>query len=254
MQTSAKLSNAIGLYMDGIRDGNPREAVTKYTGDRYTQHSTGVGDGREGFVAFFEDFLRRCPQREIHVIRAIEDGPYVFCQASQSLNGGTSRWITTDLFDTDDNDKIVEHWDVISEWQDDTADGRSQLDGPSQVEDAERTNDNKAQVRGFVETVLIGGAHSSMVDYVDNALVQHDLAIANGLVAWQADLVERQVRYSNLFRLIGQGNFVVTYCEVAIAGQPHAVFDIYRLAEGKIVERWTNSEVVPEDTGNSGKF
>ena len=54
---SQKLENAKGLYLEGIRDGNVREAVTKYTGDRYTQHSTGVADGVEGFVTFFEPFI-----------------------------------------------------------------------------------------------------------------------------------------------------------------------------------------------------
>lgn len=50
---SQKLDHALGLYMHGIRDGNVRDAITKYTGDRYTQHSTGVPDGVEGFIAFF---------------------------------------------------------------------------------------------------------------------------------------------------------------------------------------------------------
>ena len=40
-----KLDHAKGLYLEGIRDGNPRDAVTRYTGSRYTQHSTGVRDG-----------------------------------------------------------------------------------------------------------------------------------------------------------------------------------------------------------------
>ena len=31
-----KLHNARQLYLEGIRDGNAREAVTKYTGPRYT--------------------------------------------------------------------------------------------------------------------------------------------------------------------------------------------------------------------------
>jgi predicted SnoaL-like aldol condensation-catalyzing enzyme len=63
---SEKLENAKKLYLEGIRDGKI-EAVEKYSGDRYTQHSTGVKDG-------------------------------------------TARWITADLFDTDENDKLIEHW------------------------------------------------------------------------------------------------------------------------------------------------
>lgn len=44
---SRKLENATNLYMEGIRDGHARQAVTKYTGIRYTQHSTGVRNGIE---------------------------------------------------------------------------------------------------------------------------------------------------------------------------------------------------------------
>jgi predicted SnoaL-like aldol condensation-catalyzing enzyme len=64
---SQKLENAKKLYLEGIRDGKI-EAVKKYSGNRYIQHSTGVKDG-------------------------------------------TARWITADLFDTDENDKLIEHWD-----------------------------------------------------------------------------------------------------------------------------------------------
>ena len=106
--------NAIALYMEGIRDGHPREAVAKYTGARYTQHSTGVADGAEGFVAFFEPFIARNPGRDIRVVRALQDGRYVFLQAYQNINDGEAEWITTDFFDSDENGKIVEHWDVIA--------------------------------------------------------------------------------------------------------------------------------------------
>lgn len=39
---TAELNNAKALYMEGILDGNAREAVEKYTGDCYTQHSPGT--------------------------------------------------------------------------------------------------------------------------------------------------------------------------------------------------------------------
>ena len=56
---SQRLDNARNLYLEGIRDGKAREAVTQYTGARYTQHSTGVKDGVEGFIEFFEPFISR---------------------------------------------------------------------------------------------------------------------------------------------------------------------------------------------------
>ena len=68
---SASKDNALGLYMEGIRDGNALEALNKYTGRRYTQHSTGVADGKQGFLDFFTPFLERTPKRDIRVIRLI---------------------------------------------------------------------------------------------------------------------------------------------------------------------------------------
>ncbi|MFN3242124.1 MAG: nuclear transport factor 2 family protein [Planctomycetota bacterium] len=254
MHPTPKLQNALNLYLHGIRDGHIHDAIHDFTGARYTQHSTGVADGREGFLAFFGPFLERWTKRDIRVVRAIEDGRYVFCQVSQDLNEGEARWVTTDMFDTDEDDKIVEHWDVISPWAAARGDGRSQLGGPTEVRDLDRTQANKELVDAFFERVLLGGAHEEMGDFVAEDLVQHDLAVADGRQAWVDDLAAREVHYGNLFRLLGQGNFVVTYCEVDVGGEAQAVFDLFRLEDGIIVERWVNAEVIPADTGNSGKF
>jgi len=106
-----KLAHATGLYFEGIRDGNVREAVEKHTGDRYTQHSSGVADGVEGFVEFFEPFIERSPVRDIQLVRSLVDGSHVFVHVYQDIKSGEARWITADLFDTDVDDRIVEDWD-----------------------------------------------------------------------------------------------------------------------------------------------
>ena len=144
-----KLDNAQRLYMEGIRDGKVRESVTRYTGDRYTQHSTGVRDGIEGFVEFFEPFIERNPKRDIQIIRKLVDGQYVFLQAYQNINEGEARWVTTDFFDTDENDKIIEHWDVIAPYADATPSGHTSIDGPTEVTDLDKTEENKTLVRNL---------------------------------------------------------------------------------------------------------
>ncbi|HEM5005321.1 TPA: ester cyclase [Streptococcus suis] len=132
---SNQLENAKNLYLRGIRDGEIKEVHENYMGASYTQHSTGVPDEKEGFATFFEDFFKRNPKREISIVRAIEDGNFVF-------------------------------------------------------------------------------------------------------------------------KVIGQGDYVVAYSKVWIAGRDYAHFDIYRLKDGKIVEHWDNKEVMPEkkDLTNLGKF
>ena len=111
------------LYLEGIRDGNYLDAINAYAGERYTQHSAPVKDGKDGFIEFFADFVERNPHREIEVVRAWEDGQYVFVQALQSLNGGEFRYVTADIFDTDSQGRLIEHWDVITEWVEPTVSG-----------------------------------------------------------------------------------------------------------------------------------
>lgn len=258
---TAKVGNATALYMEGIRDGNVRHAVTSYTGDRYTQHSTGVADGTEGFVAFFEPFIERNPVRDIRVLRAIEDGQYVFLHVYQDINNGEARWVTTDLFDTDDNDKIIEHWDVISAYVDESVAGHTQIDGPVEIVDLDETATNKAIVADFLNEVLARGNLDDITRYVSTeSFIQHNPRIADGIAglrAFFASLEEQgqSMVYEDIFKIIGQGNLVTSYSKVALAGTPTAAFDIFRLENGRIVEHWDNQEPIPEGAQpNSGKF
>ena len=253
-----KLANAVGLYMDGIRDGNPREAVERYTGDRYTQHSTGVADGRDGFVAFFEPFLERNPVRDIRIIRSIVDGQHVFVHAFQELNHGEARWVTTDFFDTDENDKIVEHWDVIAPYVDEMPSGRTSIDGPTTIKDEEKTKENKAIVRSMIEDLLMPDGDPSSVDqYIAVDYLQHNAEVPDGIEAFRSLLVDpdRPLWYRDIVLLVGQGNFVATLCRATWEDTEYAQVDIFRLEDGLIVEHWDNVEPVPQGPQpNSGKF
>jgi SulP family sulfate permease len=255
----SKLDNAVNLYLHGIRDGHPREAIAAYAGDRYTQHSTGVRDGPGGFVEFFEPFVERNPRRYIRVLRTIEDAPYVFLHVFQSLDNGERQWVTTDFFDTDSDDLLVEHWDVISPYSASSPFGHTAIDGPTAVTDLARTEENKVLVREMIEQVLMPGGDRTRVDgFFSDRCIEHGIERSEGCPSIREFATSEHKRfvYDEIVLLVGQGSFVATLCKVRRGDQPYAQVDIFRLEYGRIVEHWDNAEVVPPDDEcvNSGKF
>jgi len=256
--TTAK-ENAIGLYMHGIRDGHPEEAVKAYTGARYTQHSTGVEDGQAGFIKFFKPFIERNPKRDIQIVRALQDGRKVFVTAYQSLNDGESQWVTTDFFDSDEDGKIIEHWDVIALFTGPNPSGRTQVDGPTEITDLDKTEANRAVVEGFIQTVLIEDKADRVTDFINpDTYLQHNSQVGDGLdhflALWNAP--DRPLTYQENFMTVAEGNFVATLNRARYEDQDLCQADIFRVEDGLIVEHWDNSEPVPpqDEWANSGKF
>lgn len=251
------LDNVHRIYLEGIAGGEAREAVTKYTGHRYTQHSTGVGDGVEGFLNFFEPFVARNPKRDIEIVRSFQDGRWVFCNAYQSLNDGAARWVTMDMFYTDADGLILEHWDTIAAYVAQTASGEDMVAGAKHVDAGADGEASKALVLEYTKQVLQEGHTDRLSEFVAEDLIQHGPDVGagrDGLAAWLGS--EAAGRYEFLFHLMGAGNFALTYSKRHARGQDIAVFDLYRVEDGLIVEHWTNAEEISprEMWGNSGKF
>lgn len=264
MNLSKKLDNAKNLYLEGIRDGNYKEAINKYTGARYTQHSTGVKDGKEGFIEFFQDFVKRNPDRDIRIIRALEDEDHVFLHVFQSLNNGEAEWVTADFFDFDENERIIEHWDVIAPYSSTTPSEHTTIDGPTEIKDLGKTEENKELVRNLIRDALMpGGGPSRIGEYIsEDQYIQHNKDVPDGLESFKklAMAPNRSLNYKEIVLLVGQGNFVATLCKAnwkdADINQDYAQVDIFRIENGKVVEHWDNVEPVPpkEEWANSGKF
>lgn len=251
------LENVRRIYLEGIAGGNAREAVYKYTGHRYTQHSTGVGDGAEGFLAFFEPFVERNPKRDIEIVRIFEDGPWVFCNAYQSLNDGAAEWVTMDMFYTDTDGLILEHWDTIAPFVSSTASGEDMVRGAASVRPDANTEATKALVLEYTKQVLQERKFEKAADFVANDIVQRAPTIGAdraGLQDWLAS--DAFGSYEMLFHLMGQGDFAMTYGKRRVQSKDVAVFDLYRVEGNQIVEHWANEEEISprEAWGNSGKF
>ena len=171
-------------------------------------------------------------------------------QAFQDINNGDAKWVTTDLFDTDSDDKIIEHWDVIAAFETKPDTEVDQISGPTEVTTPGATEDNKEIVRNFICDVMILGQEEKFASFVDrDALITHASSEVEPLENYQG-------AYDQIVRIIGQGNTVVAYSRVIYKEQEIARFDIFRVEDGKIVEVWVNQEPVPPKSEwvNGGKF
>ena len=86
----------------------------------YKQHNPYVADGKKPFVSYFKGFFKENPQSRARIIRSAVDGDLVWVQVHSTKNPADRGEAVVDIFRVQ-NGKIVEHWDVIQEIPEESA-------------------------------------------------------------------------------------------------------------------------------------
>ena len=246
----------IRALLKSIETGDP-EPVSVVNEARYIQHNPQTHEGSDGLAALFKRLSQTNPR--VNVVRAFEDGDFVFGHTEYDF---ASRKVGFEMFRFQDG-QAVEHWDNIQERQGPNASGRSMVDGPTEAADLELTEQNRAIVRSFVNSVLIGGDTGRLADFVDEtSFAEHNPnqedgvdALREALEAGSAD--GRRVDYRRVHRVLAEGNFVLCQSEGFREGLHCAFYDLFRLDSGRIVEHWdTTEKIAPysEWKNENGKF
>lgn len=242
--------------VESIETGKP-EPIRYINPEKYIQHNLMVADGLAGFG----EVMHQLPEgsARARVVRAFQDGDYAVTHTEYDFFGPK---IGFDIFRFEDG-LIVEHWDNLQEIVPETASGRSQIDGPTEITDRDKTGDNKRLVEGFVADVLMGGNPAKVTDYISTEQYhQHTPSVGDGLTALGAALktlaeAGTPMVYTKNHMVLGEGNFVLTVSEGQFLGKHVSFYDLFRLEDGKIVEHWdTIEEILPKEQwkNDNGKF
>ncbi|MFK7986626.1 MAG: nuclear transport factor 2 family protein [Sandaracinaceae bacterium] len=247
-------ADRIRNLLKGIETGDP-DAVAVVDEAKYIQHNPQTHEGSEGLSALFRRLSKTNPR--VNVVRAFEDGDFVFGHTEYDF---ATRRIGFEVFRFE-GDKAVEHWDNIQPRLGPNPSGRSMVDGPVEAVDLDKTETNRALVQRFVEQVLIGRRFDVIAAFVGETMVQHSPDLADGREAYAAMLREEkesaEVRYERLHRVLAQGNFVLSACEGARGGVHSALYDLFRVDDGVLVEHWDTVESIAprsEWKNDNGKF
>lgn len=119
-----------------------------------------------------------------------------------------------------------------------------------------RLEEHKQTVLAFYEAAINDKDFEAASKYLGDEYVQHNPRIADGIDGFRAFITELKETFPNLRaevkRIVAEGDLVMAHVHgIRVPGQPGtAIVDIFRLAEGRIVEHWDVTQPVPENAEN----
>ncbi len=241
--------------LKGIETGDP-EAATVVNEAKYIQHNPRTGDGSPGLAELFARLAKTNPR--VKFVRVFEDGDFAFAHNEYDFNVVE---VAFEVFRFEDG-QAVEHWDNIQMRQTQNPSGRGMLDGETAIADLDKTEENRELVRSFSKDVLVDRKLDLLETYAAKNLIQHDPETADGIAALRALLEatvkgEHRITYHRIHRIFAEGNFVLCMSEGHRSGLHSSLYDLFRVADGRIVEHWnTVSPIAPrsEWKNENGKF
>lgn len=244
--------------LKGIETGDPA-SVEVVNEAKYIQHNPHNREGSEGLAELFGRLAQTSPR--VDIVRIFEDRDYVFAHTEYDFD---ELVIGFEVFRFEDG-FAVEHWDNLqTKAHAVNPSGHTMNDGPIEVADLDKTEANRELVRSFVKEVLIDGLLERLTDYVDaEVYVEHNPELSDDLSGLRSVLStgdadgDRTLDYQRSHRVLAEGDFVLTVSEGSRSGTHSSFYDLFRVANGKVVEHWDTTDEVPprsEWKNDNGKF
>jgi predicted SnoaL-like aldol condensation-catalyzing enzyme len=222
--------------------------VDRNFGEPFIQHDPNLADGLAGMKSFAAE-IANSPAADITIYRTLVDGDFVMLHSRYE---GVRRYggpvVAFDLFRIKDG-KIVEHWGGQQPETPPNLSGRTEVDGPTDVRDREKTEANRTLVRTYRQTIMVELRFDRIEEFLDSSLVQHASKIGDGIAQLKDRIASVAKAGGQLYltprRFVAEGNFVLVLSEGDIPSGLTALYDLFRVEDGKIVEHWDVLTPIP---------
>lgn len=238
-----------------VQSGDVERAAALVT-ENYIQHTPNVPDGKKGLQTLVTKIKNKeIPAPNISNVRSFEDGEFVVLHHDVSW---PNRKAMFEIFRFE-NGLAAEHWSGIADHPEKTANGHSMLDGSIEIIDKNRTQKNKEFATSFVETVLIKGQFNRLSDFYHPEIIQHNPFMDNSIAGLLNGVEELQkqgitIQIKKIYKVFGEGNFVLVCSEGEFTGKHTAFFDLFRVDKNMIVEHWDVLQEIPAKLAHDNGF
>lgn len=106
----------VEFYELAFNGKQPEQAVEKYVGKEYIQHNPQAPDGPEAFIGF----VKALPEASVDIRRVVAEGDIVVTHSLLKFTPDDRGTVAADLFRIEDG-KVVEHWDVLQPFPEESA-------------------------------------------------------------------------------------------------------------------------------------
>jgi len=236
------------------------EVASKFLAPDYIQHNPGVPTGAAPILGFIPALKASGIKVTTH--RVLADGDFVVMHNTyeNAAAFGAPTLVAFDVFRVA-NGQVAEHWDNLQAPAPANPSGHTMTDGAVEIKDRPLTAQNKDLVHRFAEAVLVGGDGARLTEFISaSTYIQHNPLVADGIDGLGKALAHlaatgSAIRYEKIHKVLGEGDMVFLMSSGTFGTTPTAYFDLFRVADSKIVEHWDVIAPIPNQMAHSnGKF
>ena len=231
--------------------------IKKMVHKNYIQHNPKVPSGREAFLSMIPKLKQY--GSTIKNIRMLEDGQHIIMH-HKWLNATPFGYDTTAAFHIirfDNNGLIAEHWNVMTEMTAANVSGRSLLDGETEITEIKKTEINKAKITELFYTLTNESKEKIIAvlpQFFQPDFHQHNTVLGDGIQNL-IQAIRKEIffpQYKKQHAVFGEGNFVLSVSEGLFLEKNSALYDLFRLKDGKIASHWSIYQDIPtKDLANT---